>query len=67
MEKKFPKLRGRIVEKFGTIGAFAKASNIPANTVYAKISGLRAFNKTDMKIWSELLDIPVEEYYIYYF
>lgn len=56
-----------MVEKFGSIEGFAEAAGIPKSTVTAKLTGRREINKEDMKKWGEVLDIPVSEYYDYYF
>lgn len=67
MSKTFPKLRGRMVEKFGSVEGFAKAAGIPKNTIYCKLLKKRKITSDDMKSWGEILEIPQNEYYDYYF
>lgn len=67
LKKTFLKLKGRMVEKFGSIKGFADASGIPANTINSKLTGRRKINQEDMRKWGEVLEIPVSEYYDYFF
>lgn len=67
MKNKFLKLKGRIVEKYGTVSNFCEKNGFNRQTVYCKLSGLRGISKNDMNDWSKILDIPVSEYYDYYF
>lgn len=61
------KLRGRIVEKFGTMTAFSKALGIAVQTVSAKLSGDMGITKEDVYTWSEVLDIDHNEVWAYFF
>lgn len=63
----FPKLRGRIVEKYGTLRNFAKELNVTEATLSLKMCGKSAFKYDDIERISELLDIPKEEYGAYFF
>ena len=63
----YSKLRGRIVEKYGTITAFARVLGISKTTVSLKLKNEIGFSRDDIVEWSELLDIPEEEYTLYFF
>lgn len=67
MSMEYSKLRGRIVEKYGTMTAFAEKLNIKVQTVSRKLNSDVGFTKDDILVWSELLDIPKEEIGIYFF
>lgn len=64
----FSKLRGRIVEKFGTCAAFADAVGIPKSALSARLSNKIAIDSDEMMVWSQphLLDIPLEEVHVYF-
>lgn len=61
------KLRGRIVEKFGTISAFTEALGSSMVTVSAKLNNKSGFSRGDIERWSELLEIPFAEIGLYFF
>lgn len=61
------KLRGRIVEKFGTISEFTKALGSSTVTVSAKLNNKSGFSRGDIEHWSELLEIPFVEIGLYFF
>lgn len=63
----YSKLRGRIVEKFGSGRAFAEALGITNVTVSRKLQGSSEFSKSDIESWSALLDISESEYGSFYF
>lgn len=63
----YSKLRGRIVEKYGTITAFAGVLGISKTTASLKLKNEIGFSRDDIVEWSELLDIPEEEYTLYFF
>ena len=67
MSMEYSKLRGRIVEKYGSMTAFAEKLNIKVQTVSRKLNSDIGFTKDDILVWSELLDIPKEEIGIYFF
>ena len=67
MAKTYLKLRGRIIEKFGTQEAFGKALNVSIQTVCAKLNGRSAFSQDDIIKWCELLDISASEVGDYFF
>lgn len=63
----YSKLRGRIVEKFGSIAAFARALDISEVTLSRKLNNRVAISRQDMIDWSTPLDISVDEYSVFYF
>lgn len=67
MPFRYSKLRGRIVEKFGTFTNFAKALNTHINVVSRKLNGRNAFTTADIEKWSKLLDISINEIGEYFF
>lgn len=67
MQLSYSKLRGKIVEKFGSISAFADELGVPKQTVSRKITGRIGFTKKDILEWCEKLGIAIEEIGIYFF
>ena len=64
---KYPKLRGRIIEKFGSYAAFADYIDEHRTVVSRKLNGDIGFTKADIVKWSQVLDIELSEYGIYFF
>lgn len=56
-EFKYAKLRGRIVEKYGTQGKFAEAIGISENSLSKKMTCVTGLSQDDILLWSDLLDI----------
>lgn len=63
----YGKLKGRIVEKFGSQARFADALGTTENTVSRKMQSKVGFSKDDMIRWAKLLDIPTERIPDYFF
>lgn len=63
---KYPKLRGRIVEKFGTLNNFAKATGKSKVTISKKLNRKVAFSTKDIRTWANLLDISDNELRIFF-
>ena len=63
----YSKLRGRIIEKFGTCSAFADALHTSNVQISAKLNGKTDITKDDIESWSELLRIRPEDYGTFYF
>lgn len=63
----YPKLRGRIVEKFQNVANFARYLGVEPNVLSRKLSGKIGITPSDIKRWSEILEIPLEEIGIYFF
>ena len=67
MPYKYNRLRGRIVEKYGSQASFARKLGISATQLSRKMSGKVGFSQADMLEWGELLQIPKEEFVSYFF
>ena len=65
----YNRLIGRIIEKFGTRKAFAKACGFSEETISKKLSGKMAITTNDIVNWSskDLLDIDRQEIPDYFF
>ena len=65
----YSKLRGRIIEKFGSIKAFAEAYGLSKVTMSNKLNGKVSISLDDIVKMSapELLDIQPCEYHTYFF
>ena len=57
----YNKLRGRIIEKYGTLKAFADDLDISYVAVSKKMNGLTGFSQKDIIIWCEKLDINISD------
>lgn len=67
MNQMYSKLRGRIVEKFGTQACFADAIGISKQAMSQKMTGKRSFTQKDIIKWCKFLDIDLNEAGIYFF
>lgn len=67
MPYEYNKLRGRIVEKYGTQEKFAEALGITKQWLSVKMTGKSPFNQKEMRQWCDLLDIPDDEISNYFF
>lgn len=63
----YDKLRGRIVEKYGTQAAFAHAIGISTNAMSNKMTCKTGISQEDIEVWSSLLDIDHRSYWDYFF
>lgn len=63
---KYAKLRGRIRETFGTQEAFALAMNVHPATISCKLNGATEWNRAEIVKAAELLNIPLEDIWIYF-
>ncbi len=61
------KLRGKIIEKYGTLGAFAKAMGWSERTNSLKINGKNEWKQSEILIASNLLGIHPYEIDTYFF
>lgn len=67
MAKTYNKLRGKIVEVFGSQKSFAEALDITEQSVTAKLNGRSEFSQGDIIKWCDLLDINAEHITDYFF
>ena len=63
----YRKLRGKIVEKYGTQTKFAEAMGWSIRTASLKMTGKRFWNQTEITRASELLGIQNNEVADYFF
>jgi transcriptional regulator with XRE-family HTH domain len=63
----YNKLRGRIVEMYGTQGKFAEKLGISKNSVSKKMNCQTEFSQEDIIRWSMLLNVKKDEYGEYFF
>lgn len=61
------KLRGRIVEKYGTIQKFAEHTSRGNQFIGNVLNGKAVLTQPDMEEWIELLDIESDEVYPIFF
>lgn len=63
----YNKLRGRIIEKYGTQRRFAEELGISKNAVSKKMNCQTEFSQEDIIKWSMLLNVQKNEYGEYFF
>lgn len=61
------KLRGRIVEKFGSQGRFAEYVGCSASFLSQYLNGKRKLDQPTMDKWVDALDIDSVDIYSYFF
>lgn len=63
----YNKLKGRIIEKFGSIGAFVEELGITRQNFNHKIHNKNGLSQKDMVAWATVLNISTEEFgYFFY-
>ena len=67
MAYEYNKLRGRIIEKFGSQEKFSEAIGISRVSVSKKLNGNTGFSQEDIEWWARKLEIPSSEYVEYFF
>lgn len=63
----YAKLRGRIVEKFGSQSAFAKKLGISQVSLSRKLNCEVGFSQQDIIKWADALEIELCDYGAYFF
>ena len=63
----YNKLRGRIVEKYGTMKKFAEEVGISRQALSQKLRGRIKFTMNDIQRYVTLLDIPKDEIGLFFF
>ena len=63
----YSKLRGRIVEKYGSLTEFSRKISISRTSLDYKLHGKIKVSRDDVLEWSKLLDIQPEEIGVYFF
>lgn len=64
---KYPKLRGRIIEKYGNMKNFSERIGISETTMSLKMTGKRGFTQKNVFDWAEALDIDLSEVGDYFY
>lgn len=67
MNGTFPKLLGRIIEKYGTRREFAKTVGVSEGTISLKLKGKVGMTYKDVENWCKLLDIDISDIGEYFF
>lgn len=67
MEFNYNKLRGRIIEIFGSQKAFSKKINLSEQSITAKLNGRSDFSQNDILKWSNALNMDKKDIGIYFF
>lgn len=63
----YSKLRGRIIEKFGSQMSFAKAMDISERTLSLKMSGKRTWKQQEICLAINLLELSNDDIQDYFF
>ncbi len=63
---KYPKLKGKIVEMFGSIERFSAQMNITPTTIGAKLNGKSPWKLPEIDLARNLLNIPECDTHIYF-
>lgn len=63
----YSKLRGRIVEKYGSVQAFSKVLNVKQEGVSHRLSNGKCLSHRSIMKWAKALDISQERIGIYFF
>lgn len=64
---RYNKLRGRIIEKFGSQAEFSKKIGQSEQIVTAKLAGRSSFTQDNIIKWSKALDIDQNDIGSYFF
>ena len=63
----YSKLKGKIKEYFGTNKAFAQAMGMDLSSLSMKLNNKSPWKREEIEKACELLQIPIEEVYLYFF
>lgn len=63
----YGKLRGRIVEKYGSISKFGEQLDISRTSLDLKLNNKVDISRSEIITWSNLLEIEPTEYSAYFF
>lgn len=67
MSFNYSKLKGRIIEKYGTQRNFAREMNLSEKTLSSKLKNVTSWKNDDISRACDLLEIPIEEIPVYFF
>lgn len=62
----YSRLKGRIIEKFGTAGEFAAAIGISLNSVSRILNGKQSLKIDELYEWKKALDISDDEVVVFF-
>lgn len=63
----YNKLKGRIIELYGTQGNFARKMGTSQNSISKKLNCKTEFSQKDITEWSMLLNVEKDKYGEYFF
>ena len=63
----YSKLRGRIIEKYGTQREFAKANHLSDRSISLKLNNGIGLSQEEILKWCRMLDIEANKIPIYFF
>ncbi|MCH1982459.1 DUF739 family protein [Ruminococcus sp. OA3] len=63
----YSKLKGKIVENYGTQGKFATVNNLTDRSISLKLNNGIGLSQDEILKWCELLDIEIAEIPSYFF
>ena len=63
----YGKLKGRIIEKFGSQEQFANHLSVSNQTMSRKMNGKSSFSQADIVKWCDALDIDLADAGLYFF
>jgi transcriptional regulator with XRE-family HTH domain len=67
LQYSYDKLRGRIIEKYGSQEKYAEILGISTTSLSKKMTGKTGFSQKDIVLWAHLLEIDKTEYSEYFF
>lgn len=67
MSYSYNKLKGRIVERYGTHANLARRIGISKNSMSKKLTGKTEFSQSDIEDWAGLLNIERKDYGEFFF
>ena len=67
MAYSYNKVKGRIVELYGTQGNLAKKLGISKNSMSKKLTGKTEFSQSDIEKWAGFLNIERKDYGEFFF
>ena len=63
----YSKLRGRLIEKYGTVARFSQFLDVSKSTVSLKLNNKVDISRDDIIKWSKILEISPSDYGAFYF
>lgn len=63
----YRKLRGRIIEKYGSLKNYASEMGLTSTQISRYMNGRAVFTREKMLLWGEKLGIEKEEFASYFF